>query len=212
MAKLNVNAATREELVEKAGLRPEIADAILGFRSKHGGKVNDVEALGELPGVGPATLEQLRAILDFGDKSPKTDNGSGGDKGSQEAQRDTREAAETTARSATTAARSGPQLVERTAGALGEAQRETARRSAEGAAELGRLLAEFVGEQTRRNLEVATAFGRAFDWGEALKAQGEFVRESLERAAEFNRRYLEIVGSVMRATASAGADRGRKAA
>ena len=241
MAKLNVNAASREELVEKAGLRPEIADAILNLRGKHGGKVTDVEALGGLPGVGPATLEQLRATLDFSDKSDKgqgqrTGNGGGDDKagGGQEARRDAKEAAERTVRVAastarvgaetargaaetgaqatTAAARSGLQLVERTAGAFGEAQRETARRSAEGTAELGQLLAEFVSEQTRRNLEVATAFGRAFDWGEALKAQGEFVRESLERATEFNRRYLEVVGSVMRATAGAAERQARKAA
>ena len=105
-----------------------------------------------------------------------------------------------------------PLAVERQLGDWPErGQRETARRSAEGTAELGQLLAEFVSEQTRRNLEVATAFGRAFDWGEALKAQGEFVRESLERATEFNRRYLEIVRSVVQATASA-AEQARKAA
>jgi competence ComEA-like helix-hairpin-helix protein len=237
MAKLNVNAATREELVEKAGLRPDVADAILGFRGKHGGKVTDVEALGELPGVGPATLEQLRATLDFGDKSDKGQGqkaGNGSERAGQEAQRDAKETAERTARVAasttragaeaargaaeagaqatTTAARSGLQLVERTAGAFGEVQRETARRSAEGTTELGQLLAEFVSEQTRRNLEVATAFGRAFDWGEALKAQQEFVRESLERAAEFNRRYLEVMQSVMQATASAAERQARKAA
>jgi competence ComEA-like helix-hairpin-helix protein len=234
MAKLNVNAATREELVEKAGIRPEVADAILGFRGKHGGKVADVEALGELPGVGPATLEQLRATLDFGDKGQGQKAGNGSDRAGQEVQRDAKEAAERTVRVATsaaragaetardaveagaqattTAARGGLQLVERTAGAVGAAQRETMRQSAEGTAELGRLLAEFVSEQTRHNLEVATAFGRAFDWGEALQAQSEFVRESLERVTRLNRRYLEIVGSVMRATASAGADRGRKAA
>jgi len=225
MTKLNVNAASREELVEKAGVRPEIADAILGFRGKHGGKVTDVEALGELPGVGPATLEQLRATLDFGDKGQGQRTGNGGDKAGQEDQRETREAAERTARvvtstaragaetsrgaaetgvrTASTAARSGLRLAERTADAFGEAQRETARRSAEGTAELGQLFAEFVSEQTRRNLEVAATFGRAFDWGEALKAQSEFVRESLERATEFNRRYLELVGSVTRAPAGA---------
>jgi competence ComEA-like helix-hairpin-helix protein len=237
MAKVNANSATREELVEKAGLRPEIADAILGFRGKHGGKVTDVEALGELPGVGPATLEQLRATLDFGDKGQgqRTGNGGGGgDKAGLEDQRETREAAERTARvaastaragaetsrgaaetgvrTASTAARSGLRLAERTADAFGEAQRETARRSAEGTAELGQLFAEFVSEQTRRNLEVAATFGRAFDWGEALKAQSEFVRESLERATEFNRRYLELVGSVMRAPAGAAERQARKAA
>ncbi len=76
MAKLNVNAATREELVEKAGLRPDVADAILEFRGRHGGRITDVEALDELRGIGPATLEQLRSVLDFRDKVEKAGNGS----------------------------------------------------------------------------------------------------------------------------------------
>jgi hypothetical protein len=37
MPKLNINDATREELVEKAELRPELADAILEFRGPEGG-------------------------------------------------------------------------------------------------------------------------------------------------------------------------------
>ena len=55
MPKLNVNDATREQLVETAGLRPAVADALLEYRAKHGGKIASPEALGELPGVGPAT-------------------------------------------------------------------------------------------------------------------------------------------------------------
>jgi competence ComEA-like helix-hairpin-helix protein len=78
MAKVNANSATREELVEKAGLRPEIADAILKFRGRHGGRIADVDALGELPGIGPATLEQLRATLDFSDKGERAGDGSDG--------------------------------------------------------------------------------------------------------------------------------------
>ena len=60
MPKANVNTASREQLVE-AGLRAELADEILKLRRR--GQVTGVEALGELPGVGPATLEQLRQSL-----------------------------------------------------------------------------------------------------------------------------------------------------
>ena len=139
-----------------------------------------MEALGELPGVGPATLEQLRTALDFSDKGGKAGNGSRpGRRGAEQDDKEAAErgarggptarfgaeaargAAEASAQATTTAARSGLQLVERTAGTFGEVQRETARRSAEGTAELGQLLAEFVSEQTRHNLEVATAFGRS---------------------------------------------------
>src|ERR687883_752471 len=74
MPKLNVNDATREQLVETAGLRPAVADALLEFRAKHG-RITSPEALGELPGVGPATLDQLRDVLDFRGKGEKGGNG-----------------------------------------------------------------------------------------------------------------------------------------
>ena len=231
MSKLNVNDATREQLVETAGLRPAVIDALLEFRTEHGGKVVSPEALGELPGVGPATLDQLRDVLDFRDKGEKGGNGS--DKAARDAERDVRQttertaevttaavrsgtkvaraATETGAQTASTAARSGLQPVERTAGAFGEAQRETAQRSAEATTELGRLFVELLSEQTRHNMEVATAFGRVANWGEIARLQGEFVRASFERMNRLNGRYLEIVRDVMRATVSA-AGQARRAA
>ena len=232
MAKLNVNAATREELVDKAGLRPDVADAILAFRGKHGGRITDVEALDELRGVGPATLDQLRAALDFRAAAEGAGGGNGGAdrEGAKAAARETtQKTAEAPARggvkvareaaadagvqaAASTVARDGLRLAREAAGAVGEAQRETARRSAEGTAELGRLFAELVNEQTRHNLEVAAAFGRAVDWGEVIQAQGEFVRASFERMNRLNGRYLEIVRTAMRVPAPAAGDRGREAA
>ena len=231
MPKLNVNDATREQLVETAGLRPAVADALLEFRAQHGGRIASPEALGELPGVGPATLDQLRDVLDFRDRGEKAGNGS--DKGGNGAEREVRQAAEKTAEAATAtarggvrvareateagaqattaAARSGLQLVGRTAEAFGEVQRETAQRSAEATAELGRLFAELVSEQARHNVEMATAFGRMANWGEVARLQGEFVRASFERFNRLNGRYLEVVQDVMRATASA-AGQARKAA
>jgi hypothetical protein len=190
---VNANTATREELVDVAGLRPEVADAILKFRGQHRDRIADVEALAELPGVGPATLDQLRTVLDFSDP--------------------TTEAAGRAADSAARAARAGLEAVRRTASA--EAGREALGRSAEGASELGRLFLDLVREQARQNMEVATALGRAFDWEQAAQVQTEFVRASFERVGELNRRYLEVVQSMVAATtaaASAAADRDRPAA
>jgi hypothetical protein len=228
MPKLNVNDATREQLVETTGLRPAVADALLEFRTKHGGKITSPEALGELPGVGPATVDQLRDVLDFrdnGERDTGERSGNGSDKAGREGEREVRqtaetvrggvrvarEATETGARATTATARSGLQLVERTAGAFGEVQRETAQRSAEATAELGRLFVELLSEQTRHNMEVATAFGRVANWGEIARLQGEFVRASFERFNRLNGRYLEIVQDVMRATVSS-AERARRAA
>jgi hypothetical protein len=66
MPKTNVNTASRDELVE-AGVRADLADEILKLRRK--GKITSADALEEVHGVGPATLEQLRKVLDFSDKS-----------------------------------------------------------------------------------------------------------------------------------------------
>ena len=72
MPKLNVNSASREELVE-AGVRADLVEEILKLRRK--GKIESVEVLDAVPGVGPVTLEQLRKTLDFSDKAPSGGNG-----------------------------------------------------------------------------------------------------------------------------------------
>src|SRR5437764_14233415 len=100
MARVNVNSATRDDLVNVAGLRPDIADAVLEFRRKHH-RITDVQTLEELPGVGPAMVEQLRKALDFGDKGG---NGSDHAKGSE---KDAGRAAERTAEAVSSTARSG---------------------------------------------------------------------------------------------------------
>ena len=200
MAKVNVNSASREDLVNVAGLRPDVADAVLEYRRKHH-RIADAQALEELPGVGPATVEQLRQALDFGDK--------GGD-GHAQARAGER-TAEGGARVASATAREGVGIVREVFGAAAETEREVVGRAAENAAELGRLWVDLLGEQTRHNLEVATALGRAVRWDEVAQAQGEFVRASLERLQELNRRHLEIVRGMMETTAAA-AERAGKAA
>jgi competence ComEA-like helix-hairpin-helix protein len=61
-AKLDVNAATREELVQATGIRPALADAILQHREAKG-PFASIEALLEVPGIGAARLQQLKATL-----------------------------------------------------------------------------------------------------------------------------------------------------
>jgi Helix-hairpin-helix motif/Phasin protein len=216
MAKVNVNSATREDLVNVVGLRPEIADAVLGFRRKHH-KITDPQALEALPGVGPATLEQLRRALDFGDKGGDGGQAEAGERAVRRAISAARGGAEATrhaaedARAAEAAAREGTEIVRTIFSAAAETEREVAGWSAEGTAELGRLWVELLGEQTRHNVEVAAALTRAVRWDEVARAQGEFVRASLERLHELNRRYLEIVRD-MTEVPSAAAERVGKAA
>lgn len=70
MAKPNVNTAGRDELLD-AGVRADIVDEIMRRRRRKGGIT--LEALGEVKGVGPATLEQLGKTLDFKQPSSKAE-------------------------------------------------------------------------------------------------------------------------------------------
>ena len=97
------------------------------------------------------------------------------------------------------AAREGMRVAQRAATAFGQMQGVTTRRSA--AAELGRLFVQLLNLQTRHNLYMATAIGRAVDWHEVIQTQGEFVRGSFERGIQLNRRYLEAIQTMTRATA-----------
>ena len=67
MAKIRLHEATREQLVDGAGLRPLVAEAVLKVRDERGGEIADISALkdavSEVKGIGPAALDQLGDVL-----------------------------------------------------------------------------------------------------------------------------------------------------
>ena len=91
---------------------------------------------------------------------------------------------------------------QKVAGAFGETQRETVRKSAEGSAALGKLYMDLLTEQAEHNLQAVKAFGKAFDWRELVELQREFVRASFQRMNELNTRYLELCRGVMTTAAT----------
>ena len=108
MTKIDLHEATREQLVETAGLRPLVADAVLKARDEHGGRIADIgalkDALGEVKGIGPATLDQLADVLKVGrravkpaDEKPAEAAPPAAKAGEEEAGRATGEAAEAAA-------------------------------------------------------------------------------------------------------------------
>ena len=108
MTKIDLHEATREQLVEAAGLRPLVADAVLKARDERGGGIADLgalkDALGEVKGIGPATLDQLADVLKVGrraakpaDEKPAEAAPPAAKAGEEEAGRATGEAAEATA-------------------------------------------------------------------------------------------------------------------
>jgi hypothetical protein len=210
MAKVNVNTASRDELIAVGGLRPEIVDEIMRLRRKE--KITSAEALEQVPGVGPATIEQLKKALDFGDQR----KGSNGD--DREA---VRAATRTGAETAETAGESGLRVVRRAADAVAETERAVAQRATDGTAELGRVLVDLTVAQTRHNLETLNALSAVVDWDQVVKAvdwdrafqiQSDYLRTSLERAAQLTQRYLEVTQTVVTAAASTVQREAKKAA
>ena len=58
-APLDLNTATAEQLDTLPGIGPVTASKILTWRSEHG-RFSVVDELGEVSGIGPKTLEELR--------------------------------------------------------------------------------------------------------------------------------------------------------
>ena len=193
MAKPNVHTASRDELVE-AGVRAELADEILKRRRK--GRI-DLEALDEVPGVGPATLEQLRTSLDFRDQPRNGDdrgepNGKdAADKAAEAGKRTADQAAETGRRTTVRVAQVGERAAEqavdvgkRTADQVAEARKRTA----EQAAEVTRELTDRTGNLIQQSLRVVQGTTEA-----ARALPREVARQSAEGTAELGRTLLSLV-------------------
>ena len=181
MAKPNVHTASRGELVE-AGVRAELADEILKLRRK--GKIALV-ALDEVPGVGPATLEQLRKSLDFSDQ-PKN----GDDRGEPNVKGATDEAAEVGKRTVDQAA----EVSARTADQVAEAGKHTAdqaaevgKRVVEQTAEVTRELADRTGDMVQQSLQVVQGTADA-----VRELPRKVARQSAEGTAEIGRTLLSL--------------------
>jgi len=59
---VNVNSATATELAQLPGLGPATAQRIVDHRAEHGA-FSSLEALLDVPGIGEATLDQMRPHL-----------------------------------------------------------------------------------------------------------------------------------------------------
>ena len=193
MAKPNVHTASRDELVE-AGIRAELADEILKLRRK--GKI-DLEALDEVPGVGPATLEQLRKSLDFRDSSRNGDdrdepNGKdAADKAADTGKRAVDQATEVSARTADQVTETGKQAADQVAEV---GRRTTVRvaqvgeRAVEQTAEVTRELTDRTGDMVQQGLQLVQG-----TVGAARELPRAVARQSAEGTAEIGRTLLSLL-------------------
>lgn len=70
MTKIDVNTATRDDLVAKGGIRPQAAAAILKYRAEKG-PFAAIDQLIDVPGIGAATFEQIKGVLSVPAATPE---------------------------------------------------------------------------------------------------------------------------------------------
>jgi len=66
LASVDINSAGQSELETLPGIGPSKAAAIIDFRTQNG-PFATVDALDDVPGIGPATLANLRSQVNLGD-------------------------------------------------------------------------------------------------------------------------------------------------
>jgi len=70
-AALNLNTATKDELVALSGIGPSKAQAIIDYRTQHGG-FKSVDELKDVKGIGARRFEKLKPELTVAPVAPKT--------------------------------------------------------------------------------------------------------------------------------------------
>lgn len=72
LAQININSASKEQLGGLKGIGPTKAQAIIDYRRQHG-PFKSVDELENLPGIGPATLKEIRGdVMVNGPNAPRT--------------------------------------------------------------------------------------------------------------------------------------------
>ncbi len=68
MRNIDLNTASKEDLMEIEGIDPTLADKIIQFRDEHG-RISSVDELRDLSGISESTLEELRAAAGESEES-----------------------------------------------------------------------------------------------------------------------------------------------
>ena len=163
MTKLNLHEATREDLVDVAGFRPFVAEAVLKARDERGGEIASIDALkdalAEVKGIGPATLDQLGEVLKVSRAAARHAAETSADAatpaakaGAEEARRATEKPAEATASGVKVGAAEARRTTEQAADVAASGVR-VARRTAEQTVDATVSVAQAGAEEARRTVE-----------------------------------------------------------
>jgi competence ComEA-like helix-hairpin-helix protein len=214
MAKLNVNTASREELVDVAGLKPALADSILKYREESG-KIASLDALRDVPRMTTQVIDQLRDTVEFGAEAAKETTEKAGEAAVSIAKAgadSTRKLSEKTVEMGAAATRGGAEAAQRVVSSFATTEKATVERSTAAASELSELVVSLMKEQMQANVETLQALARVRNWSDAIELQNEFFRGNVERMTQGANRYVETLTRVLTSVASVGSEEARKAA
>lgn len=214
MAKVNVNKATREDLVDVAGLRAPVAEAIVKARDESG-NFADMDALRtalkDAKGVTANALDQLEGSLEFGAEQAKEMASKAADVAKAGADT-TRKMAEKTAEVTMIATRTGAEAATKVAQRAAAIEKESVARSAETAKDLSELVVSVMTEQMQANVEAMQALAKVKSWREAVEINTTYMRGNVERMSSTTSRYIEAMTRLMGSMSRLGRDELNKAA
>lgn len=195
--KLDLNEATREELIDVLGLGAKQADSILKRREEHG-RFASLDDLRDINGIGQATVDGLKEMVAIGgDTAEDATNRVVGMTGK----------ADEAARQVTAAASdAGAQKADETAGKVREIGQEMVQRNADaaervlpgsgeaaaGATKVVALWASYWPEQIGENMRAVNRLAGCRSFGEAIEVQNTFARNSYERFAQRFNSLMEL--------------------
>jgi competence ComEA-like helix-hairpin-helix protein len=220
-AKLDVNTATHEALVQEAGVRPAIADAILKHREANG-PFADIEALIAVPGIGNTMLQKLKASLFVAAEAapmveaPAVEPAAAATEIAAEAAAAPLEIVAEAAPAIASApvlkvVEAAPPVVEVAPAPVEPAKPAAPVPVTSASGDLASLWLSLATEQMNNGVEAWKALATAKSWREAMDVQSAYLRASMTRLVDGSQRCVQLASKVVGSLVAFGQKGARKA-